>query len=49
MSNTYKEEGLKREVDVAGLTLTIVNGTIGAGIFALPAIISIASCCVMLK
>lgn len=42
MSNTYKEEGLKREVDVAGLTLTIVNGTIGAGIFALPAIISIA-------
>ena len=42
MSNPKKEEGLKREVDVAGLTLTIVNGTIGAGIFALPAIISIA-------
>lgn len=42
MINPKKEEGLKREVDVAGLTLTIVNGTIGAGIFALPAIISIA-------
>lgn len=42
MINPKKEEGLKREVDIAGLTLTIVNGTIGAGIFALPAIISIA-------
>jgi amino acid transporter len=34
-------EGLKRVVGVPGVALTVVNGTIGAGIFALPAIISI--------
>lgn len=41
MSIQNKEEGLKREVDVSGLALNMVNGTIGAGIFALPAIVSI--------
>jgi APA family basic amino acid/polyamine antiporter len=39
MENTG--EGLKRVVGVSGLSLAIVNGTIGAGIFVLPAIISI--------
>jgi basic amino acid/polyamine antiporter, APA family len=34
-------EGLKRVVGVPGLALTVVNSTIGAGIFALPAIISL--------
>ncbi|HXR82812.1 MAG TPA: amino acid permease [Hanamia sp.] len=36
------EEGLKRVMGVPGLSMNIINGTIGAGIFALPAIISIA-------
>ena len=36
------DEGLQRVVGVSGLSLTIVNNTIGAGIFALPAIVSIA-------
>lgn len=35
-------EGLKRVIGVPGLTLSIVNGVIGAGIFALPAIVSVA-------
>ena len=35
------DEGLKRVVGVSGLTLTIVNGVIGSGIFVLPAIIAI--------
>lgn len=35
------EEGLKRVVGVSGLALTIVSFTIGAGIFALPAIVGI--------
>jgi basic amino acid/polyamine antiporter, APA family len=35
-------EGLKRVVGVSGLSLNIINNTIGAGIFALPAIVSIA-------
>ncbi len=35
------EEGLKRVVGVSGLALSIVNFTIGAGIFALPAIVGI--------
>ncbi len=34
-------EGLKRVVGVSGLTLSIINGVIGAGIFALPAIVGI--------
>ena len=41
MSIHTTEEGLNRVVDVPGLAVAIVNGTIGAGIFALPAIISI--------
>ncbi|HEY5405786.1 MAG TPA: amino acid permease [Ginsengibacter sp.] len=36
------EEGLKRVVGVPGLALAIINGIIGAGIFALPAIVAIA-------
>ena len=36
------EEGLKRVIGVSGLSLNIINGTIGAGIFALPAIVSMA-------
>ena len=42
MSTASADEGLKRVVGVSGLTLSIVNGVIGAGIFALPAIVSIA-------
>lgn len=41
MADTKTDEGLKRVVGVPGLALTIVNGVIGAGIFALPAIVSI--------
>ena len=36
------KEGLQRVVGVSGLSLNIINNTIGAGIFALPAIVSIA-------
>jgi basic amino acid/polyamine antiporter, APA family len=36
------DEGLKRVVGVPGLALAVVNGIIGAGIFALPAIVGIA-------
>ncbi len=42
MANKKTGEGLKRVVGVQGLTLSIVNGVIGAGIFALPAIVGIA-------
>src|SRR5882757_518162 len=42
MTETSTAEGLKRVVGVPGLTLAIVNGVIGAGIFALPAIVGIA-------
>ena len=42
MPNEKTDEGLKRVVGVSGLALSIVNGVIGAGIFALPAIVSIA-------
>lgn len=42
MTTASSDEGLKRVIGVPGLALTIVNGTIGAGIFALPAIVSIA-------
>lgn len=34
------DEGLKRCIGVPGLTLSIISGVIGAGIFALPAIVS---------
>jgi amino acid transporter len=33
------EEGLKRVIGVPGLSLSIINGMIGAGIFALPGIV----------
>jgi len=42
MANEKTGEGLKRVVGVSGLALSIVNGVIGAGIFALPAIVGIA-------
>lgn len=42
MTTTNSEEGLKRVIGVPGLTLSIISGVIGAGIFALPAIVSIA-------
>ena len=35
------DEGLKREIGVSGIALTIVNFTVGAGIFVLPAIVGI--------
>lgn len=41
IENTKTEEGLKRVIGVPGLALAIVNGIIGAGIFALPAIVGI--------
>ncbi len=41
MSNTQTDEGLKRVVGVPGLSLNIINYTIGAGIFVLPAIVSL--------
>ena len=41
MATSTKDKGLKRVVGVYGLSLNIINITIGAGIFALPAIISI--------
>ncbi|CAN5433554.1 APC family permease [soil metagenome] len=34
-------EGLKRVIGIPGLSLNIINNTIGAGIFALPAIVGI--------
>lgn len=42
MTPTNQEEGLKRVIGVPGLTLSIISGVIGAGIFALPAFVSIA-------
>lgn len=41
MANTTKDEGLKRVVGITGLSLNIINATVGAGIFALPAIVGI--------
>tara|TARA_R110002051_G_scaffold126007_1_gene199323 strand:+ start:3615 stop:4943 length:1329 start_codon:yes stop_codon:yes gene_type:complete len=41
MALSEKDKGLKRVVGVFGLSLNIVNITVGAGIFALPAIIGI--------
>ncbi len=35
------DEGLKRVIGIPGLSLNIINNTIGAGIFALPAIVGI--------
>ncbi len=41
MTPVKTDEGLKRVVGVTGLTLSIINGVIGAGIFVLPAIVGI--------
>lgn len=41
MSDTKAESSLKRVVGVTGLSLNIINLTVGAGIFALPAIVGI--------
>ncbi len=41
MIKSKTDEGLKRVIGVSGLALTILNFTIGAGIFVLPAIIGI--------
>lgn len=40
MSNIHPDEGLKRVVGVRTLALNAVNMTIGAGIFALPALVA---------
>ncbi|HSN10014.1 MAG TPA: APC family permease, partial [Hanamia sp.] len=40
MPTTKTDEGLERVIGVSGIALTIVNFTIGAGIFVLPAIVS---------
>jgi amino acid transporter len=41
MADTSKDEGLKRVVGVTGLSLNIINITVGAGIFVLPAIVGV--------
>jgi amino acid transporter len=41
MSTETNNEGLKRVIGVSGLALAVVNFTIGAGIFTLPAIVGI--------
>ena len=38
---TKEDEGFKRVVGVTGLSLSIINLTVGAGIFALPAIVGV--------
>lgn len=40
--STDTNEGLKRVIGVPALAATVVNNTIGAGIFALPAVVGIA-------
>lgn len=40
MDNTHRDEGLKRVVGVRTLAINAVNMTIGAGIFALPALVA---------
>ena len=42
MPTTTTDEGLKRVIGIPGLSLNVINYTIGAGIFALPAIVGIA-------
>jgi amino acid transporter len=42
MEATNEGEGLKRVIGVKGLATTVVNNTIGAGIFVLPAAVCIA-------
>src|ERR1700710_2571492 len=40
MSVNKTDEGLKRVIGVTGLASNIINGTLGAGIYVLPAIVS---------
>src|SRR5215467_12889469 len=40
MTTKNLDEGLKRVIGVPGLTLSLISGVIGAGIFVLPAIVS---------
>lgn len=42
MTNTNSDEGLKRVIGIPGLTLTIISGVIGAGIFVLPSTVGSA-------
>lgn len=42
MSTESTEEGLKRVIGIPGLTLSIINGVVGAGIFALPGIVGVS-------
>ena len=42
MTQTNSEEGLKRVIGIPGLTLTIISGVIGVGIFVLPASVGVA-------
>lgn len=42
MASANSDEGLKRVIGIPGLALAIINGVIGAGIFALPAIVGTA-------
>ena len=39
---TNSNEGLKRVIGVSGLTLSIISGVIGVGIFVLPATVGIS-------
>lgn len=41
MAKDTTEEGLKQVIGVQGLAASIINGTLGAGIYVLPAIVSI--------
>lgn len=41
MTKPKNEEGLKRVVGITGLSFNIINCTVGAGIFALPAIVGV--------
>ena len=42
MSSTNTDEGFKKVIGVPALTLTILGGVIGAGIYALPAVVSVS-------
>lgn len=42
MSSSNTDEGLKKVIGVPALTLTILGGVIGAGIYALPAVVSVS-------
>lgn len=42
MADNTTEEGLKRVIGIPGLTLSIINGVVGAGIFVLPATVGMA-------